>query len=36
MKRNIDNLKRLIREVIPKIPKERKCECGSALEDALL
>ena len=36
MKRNIDNLKRLIREAIPKIPKERKCECGSALEDALL
>ncbi|HDN62363.1 MAG TPA: S-methyl-5'-thioadenosine phosphorylase [Candidatus Bathyarchaeota archaeon] len=36
MKRNTENLKKLLREVIPKIPKERSCECGFALRDALV
>ena len=31
-----ENFKKLILEAIPQIPKERDCECGSALKDALI
>ena len=36
MKQNTENLKKLLREVIPKIPKERGCECAFSLRDALV
>lgn len=36
MKRNTENFRRLIQNVIPEIPKERKCECQFALRDALV
>ncbi len=34
LSQNIENVKKLINEIIPKIPKERKCLCGKALEHA--
>jgi 5'-methylthioadenosine phosphorylase len=34
--RNLENLRRLIVEIIKRLPKERDCECGSALEHARL
>src|SRR4030065_939349 len=36
MKANIENVKRIIVETIEKIPKERSCECKSALKNALI
>lgn len=36
MKANVEKVKRLIAETIPKIPKERNCECRSALRTALV
>src|SRR4030067_3467482 len=36
MKANIENVKRIIVETIKKIPKERSCECNSALKNALI
>ncbi|PVX26304.1 MAG: 5'-methylthioadenosine phosphorylase [Candidatus Bathyarchaeum sp.] len=33
---NNENLKKLILEAIPQIPKTRECGCGSALKDALM
>jgi 5'-methylthioadenosine phosphorylase len=34
MKENLENVRKLIQEVIPKIPSERKCICREALKDA--
>ena len=34
MKENIDNVKKIIENVIPKIPSERRCICKDALKDA--
>ena len=31
-----EDLKKLILEVLPQIPKTRDCKCGSALKDALM
>ena len=31
---NIENFKRVLREMIPNIPSERKCPCASALKNA--
>lgn len=36
MKENMEKVKGLITETIPKIPKERKCECAVALKNALI
>lgn len=36
MKENIGNIKRLLMDVIPKIPEERNCGCATALKGALL
>ena len=36
MKRNVENAKKLILDVITSVPKERKCSCGHALEGAML
>jgi 5'-methylthioadenosine phosphorylase len=36
MKENVEKVKELITEAIPKIPKERKCECATALKNALI
>jgi 5'-methylthioadenosine phosphorylase len=36
MKANIENVKRIITETIVEIPKERSCECASALKSALV
>ncbi len=36
MHMNVENLKNLIVEAIPRIPKERKCSCGLSLKDALI
>jgi len=36
MKANIEKVKRIITAAIPGIPKERRCECKSALRDALV
>jgi 5'-methylthioadenosine phosphorylase len=33
---NVEASKRVIREVIPKLPKTRKCPCAQALHDALI
>ena len=35
MKRNIENIKRLLYAVIPDIPTERHCDCGTALDVSL-
>ncbi len=34
--RNLENLTRLIGEIVKRVPEERDCECGSALEHARL
>jgi len=36
MKENVEKVKELITEAIPKIPRERTCECATALENALI
>ena len=36
MKANIENVKRIISETIVKLPKERACECRTALKNALV
>jgi hypothetical protein len=36
MHENVAKVKKVIAEAIPKIPKERRCECESALRGALL
>ena len=36
MKENVEKVKRIITEVIPKIPKERGCECKNALRNAFI
>ena len=36
MKKNVENSKKLILDVITAMPKERKCSCGHALEGAML
>lgn len=36
LNKNVDNAKRLIKEAIAKIPKERKCSCKDALKYALI
>ena len=36
MKENIEKAKKLLYEIIPNIPKERKCSCKDALKTALL
>src|SRR3990170_4301550 len=36
MRENVEKVKRVISEAISKIPKERGCECKSALRDALV
>jgi 5'-methylthioadenosine phosphorylase len=36
MKANIENVKKIVFETIKKIPKERGCECKSALKSALV
>ncbi len=34
MAKNIENVNKLLEQAIPKIPKERHCDCGKALENA--
>ncbi|MDH5634695.1 MAG: S-methyl-5'-thioadenosine phosphorylase, partial [Candidatus Bathyarchaeota archaeon] len=36
MKENVEKVKRIITKAIPKIPKERGCECKSSLQNALV
>ena len=36
MKENIEKVKNIITGAIPRIPKERGCECGAALRNALI
>jgi 5'-methylthioadenosine phosphorylase len=36
MKENVEKVKKLVVEVVPKIPKERKCDCKDALRNALV
>ena len=36
MKGNIENVKRIIVETVTRLPKERCCDCGSALKGALV
>ena len=36
MKGNIENVKRIIVEAVTRLPKERCCECGSALKGSLV
>ncbi|MCS6767676.1 MAG: S-methyl-5'-thioadenosine phosphorylase [Candidatus Nitrosocaldus sp.] len=36
LRKNSANVKRLLREVIPRIPDERKCACKDALKDAMI
>jgi 5'-methylthioadenosine phosphorylase len=36
MNQNVENAKKLIANVIPKIPKERKCNCAKYLDEALM
>ncbi len=35
MNKNIENVRKLIFKAIPKIPKERKCECGHSLDTGI-
>ena len=35
-KKSNENLKKLILEMLPKMPETRTCKCGSALKDALM
>lgn len=34
--RNVENAQKIIRAVVPRIPRERKCKCGAALAHAIL
>ncbi|MDA4120635.1 MAG: S-methyl-5'-thioadenosine phosphorylase, partial [Thaumarchaeota archaeon] len=34
--KNIENLRKLIVELVKRLPEERKCDCGSALKHARL
>ncbi len=36
MKANIENVKQTIAETVPQLPRERKCECRTALKSALI
>ncbi|RLF13511.1 MAG: S-methyl-5'-thioadenosine phosphorylase [Thermoprotei archaeon] len=36
MKENVEKAKKLLYELIPRIPKERKCPCKEALKEALM
>jgi 5'-methylthioadenosine phosphorylase len=36
LEKNVQNTRKLLAELIPKIPLERRCECGRALEGAKL
>ena len=36
VKANIEKVKKIIRTAVPRIPKEKSCECKSALQSALL
>jgi len=36
MRANVEKVKRLVVEAVPRIPKERKCECKNALRNALV
>jgi 5'-methylthioadenosine phosphorylase len=36
MRANVEKVKRLVVEAVPKIPRERKCECKNALRNALV
>lgn len=36
MSKNVENIKKLILEAIPKIPEERRCLCKEALKDAFV
>lgn len=36
MRGNIENVKRIIAETVARLPKERSCECGSALKSAFV
>jgi purine nucleoside phosphorylase len=36
MRANIENVKHIIVETVAHLPKERDCECGSALKSALV
>jgi len=36
MKRNLEKIKKLVTETIATLPKERTCECGHALKNALV
>ena len=34
--KNVDNAKKILRGLIPKLPQERKCICANALKDAIV
>ena len=34
--KNVDTAKQIIKNVLPKIPKQRKCPCASALKDTVI
>jgi 5'-methylthioadenosine phosphorylase len=36
MAENTEKVKALLRELIPKIPEERKCNCARYMDEALL
>jgi len=36
MRENVEKAKKLLYDVIPKVPLERKCSCGEALREALI
>ena len=36
MKKNTENVKKILEKLIPSIPKERRCECAKALENAFI
>ena len=36
MSENVDKARRLLAELIPRIPAERTCKCGEALKEALV
>jgi len=36
MRKNIENVRKLIFDVIPKIPKEHSCDCGHALDTSMI
>jgi 5'-methylthioadenosine phosphorylase len=36
LSKNIENAKKILREVIPKIPQDRNCSCKDALKDAIV